>query len=385
MQSSLLAIQATTSLPTIDNRNHPRPVRTSPDLYISVIVPVRNEAGCLGGLLDQLLDQQYNAERYEIIVADGQSTDATRRIASEYASKHARVRLVDNPRRWSSAGRNAAIAAARGDIMLIVDGHCELDDRHYLAKVAGAFERTGADCLGRPQPLDLPGGRALQTAISLARSSRLGHHPASHIYRGGEHYVKAHSVAVAYRRAVFDKLGIFDETFDACEDVEFNHRIDRAGLRCFFTSAIKLRYHPRGSLRGLFLQMRRYGRGRARLLRKHPKTLSAASCLPAIFVLGALSGLPLAAAVRPLAPVYVAVMLFYSVAVAAAAILAASRGRRHGLAPLVALSLTAVHFGAGAGFIEEIGRGLVSRRPWAQRPRAALTETASRSAEPSGA
>ena len=91
---------------------------------------------------------------------------------------------------------------------------------------------------------------------------------------------------MAYRRTVFDRVGEFDERFDACEDVELNHRIDRAGLRCFFTPAVRVLYFPRSSLRGLFHQMARYGRGRVRLLRKHPETFSPGGFIPAAWLAG---------------------------------------------------------------------------------------------------
>ena len=106
---------------------------------------------------------------------------------------------------------------------------------------------------------------ALQKAIAAARASWLGHHPDSFVYSSQEQFVPAKSVAVAYRRSVFDMVGLFDESFDTCEDVELNHRIDRAGLRCYFTPKIAIRYSPRLSLRALFLQMARYGRGRVRI------------------------------------------------------------------------------------------------------------------------
>ena len=98
------------------------------------------------------------------------------------------------------------------------------------------------------------------------------------------------SVAVAYRREVFETVGLFDESFDACEDVEFNHRVARAGLRCFFTPRVGVRYHPRATLAGLFRQMARYGRGRVRLLRKHPDTFSLPGFLPAAFLFGLVAG-----------------------------------------------------------------------------------------------
>src|SRR5204862_2547273 len=139
-------------------------------------------------------------------------------------------------------GRNAAVRAARGEIVVLVDGHCELDGPGYLREVASAFARSGADCLGRPQPLDVSRATALQRAVAAARASRLGHHPDSHIYSDREGFVPPQSVAVAYRREVFERVGYFDESFDACEDVELNHRAARAGLTCYFTPRVAVRY-----------------------------------------------------------------------------------------------------------------------------------------------
>src|SRR5205823_12155287 len=120
---------------------------------------------------------------------------------------------VRNPGRLSSAGRNQAVRVSRGAIVVLVDGHCEIDSRGYLRDLAHAFADSGADCVGRPQPLDVPGATVLQRAIAAARSSPLGHHPASYIYSSAERFVPPQSVAVAYRRAVFERVGLFDEGF----------------------------------------------------------------------------------------------------------------------------------------------------------------------------
>ncbi len=225
--------------------------------FISVIVPVRNEEVFIEATLRQLLAQDYDADKFEILVADGRSTDRTRDIVAALQAHYPQITLLDNPGRLSSAGRNVAIEASRGDLIVLIDGHCEIDNIHYLADVADAFARSGAECLGRPQPLDVSGATPLQRAVAVARSSRLGHHPASDIYSGDERFVAPESVAVAYRREVFSVVGAFDETFDACEDVEFNHRLARAGMRCFFTPRVQVRYFPRSSLSGLFRQMMR--------------------------------------------------------------------------------------------------------------------------------
>lgn len=323
-------------------------------LSISVIVPVRNEAEFIEHTLAQLVAQDYDLERLEILVVDGESTDGTPGLAAGIAARQHNIRLLTNPKRLSSAARNIGIQNAKGDVVVIVDGHCELDGDQYLAKLADAFERSGADCIGRPQPLDVTNATTLQRAIAAARSSRLGHHPDSHVYSCQEGFVPAKSVAVAYRRSVFDQVGYFDEAFDACEDVELNHRIDRAGLRCFFTPEVAVRYAPRDSLRGLFGQLVRYGRGRVRLLRKHPETFSLRTLIPAVFVLGCVLGLGLMWLSPWLAMTYWGALGTY-VGILAIASLHISI-IQHDLSLLLLLPATflTVHLGSGGGLLIEV-------------------------------
>jgi succinoglycan biosynthesis protein ExoA len=328
--------------------------RTDAAPFISVIVPVRNEEKFIAGTLRQLLEQDYDPRCFEVIVADGDSTDGTREVVADLQARHDNLRLFANPRRWSSAGRNVAVRAARGEIVVLVDGHCDLDNPQYLEDLASAFERSGADCMGRPQPLDVPGANRLQRAIAAARASRLGHHPDSHVYSSAEGFVPPQSVAIAYRRSVFERIGPFDEAFDACEDVEFNHRAARAGLRCFFTPRVRVRYHPRDSLGGLFRQMFRYGRGRVRLLRKHPETFTLPGFVPAAFVAGVFAGPFLAWWLPVLGFVYGGVLGFYALAVLLFSIALGARTREPGLLPLLPLAFLAIHFGAGSGILREL-------------------------------
>jgi succinoglycan biosynthesis protein ExoA len=317
--------------------------------FISVIVPVRNEEAFIESTLRQLLAQDYDPDKFEILVADGCSTDHTREIVAALQVKHVQITLLDNPGRLSSCGRNVALEMSRGELIVLIDGHCELDNPHYLAELADAFARSGADCVGRPQPLDVSGATLIQRAIAVARSSRLGHHPASHIYSDGEGFVAPESVAVAYRREVFNVVGVFDRTFDACEDVEFNHRLARAGLRCFFTPHVQVRYFPRSSLAGLFRQMIRYGRGRVRLLRKHPDTFSLLGFMPALFfacvLLGPLSGLLFPS----LLLAYGAVLAIYALSVLSFSVAGALRERDVLMMPLLSAVYPAIHLGAAVG------------------------------------
>jgi succinoglycan biosynthesis protein ExoA len=327
--------------------------------FISVIVPVRNEAAFIRQTLEQLLAQEYDPERFEILVADGQSTDDTAAIVRQLATGHSNLRLLHNPGRWSSAGRNLGIRAASGDIVVIVDGHCDLGNPRYLRDLTEAFARSGADCVGRPQPLNVAGASPLQRAIAAARTSRLGHHPDSFIFSSAEQFVRPQSVAIAYRRSVFDRIGLFDESFDACEDVEFNHRLDRAGMTCFFTPRVKAHYYPRSSLSGLCKQMVRYGRGRVRLLCKHPETISLGGLMPALFLLGVFAGLAAALLSPWLALVYFGTLALYALTVVAVSVALSFKARDLRLLPWLPAVFAAIHGGAGFGILQEAALSLV--------------------------
>ena len=330
--------------------------------FISVVMPVRNESERIAELLDRLLEQHYPSEFFEILVVDGRSTDSTRSIVQQYVERCPNVRLFDNPGRLSSFARNIGAKNARGDIILVVDGHCLIDYPKMFQRMSDTFEKTGADCLGRPQPLEMKNATKVQWAIAMARRSWLGHHPLSFIYADEPQRVPASSVAVAYRRSVFEKIGYFDERFDACEDVEFNTRIDKSGLVCFFDPQIAVRYEPRKTISGLFYQMVRYGKGRTRLYRKHPETFSVNSFAPGLFLTGLFAG-PLCCFLAflffqplfwSLLMAYVGIILLYLVVVATGTIQVVWKQRRFDLLPLLPVVFFAIHFGVGYGVVMEM-------------------------------
>jgi succinoglycan biosynthesis protein ExoA len=329
--------------------------------FITVIVPVRNEEAFIGATLEPILDQDYPGALFEVVVVDGESTDATTEIVGGMLDRYPNLRLFSNPKRLSSAARNIGIRQGRGDIFVIIDGHCEIRNRHYLRDLAGAFERSGADCIGRPQPLDVDGASLVQRAIAAARASWLGHHPSSWIYSSGEQFVQPQSVAVAYRRTVFDEVGLFDDSFDACEDVEFNCRVHEAGLRCFFTPKALVHYFPRPTLAGLFKQMVRYSRGRVRLLRKHPETFSAFSFAPLCFLVFVLTGPLLLWQFPSLQAVYGGILGLYALLVGLASLQIALRKTSPGLLLWLPAVFATIHLGSGAGALQELIAGLARR------------------------
>jgi GT2 family glycosyltransferase len=327
---------------------------------VSVIVPVRNESRSIEHTLRLLLTQDFPRGEFEVIIADGASTDDTVPIVRRLQAEFDNLKLVFNPARLSSAGRNTAIRHATKDVVVVVDGHCHVPDRAYLKKLSAAFEASGADSLGRPQPLDIDNATPFQRAVSAARSSRLGHNPGSDIYSDEAKFVPPQSTAVAYSRKVFAAVGLFDQEFDACEDVEFNERVHAAGLTCYFTPAVKIVYEPRSSFRALFYQLGRYGGGRAKLAAKHPHSLTLPALVPPLWAVWVpLAGL-LSLVVPYLGWLWLAsVALYVSVLLGAGAVL--GRGKPLAVAARIPAVFVAIHFGFAWGFWKEVGRQARSR------------------------
>ena len=122
---------------------------TLPDRpFVSVIMPVRNEAAFIERSLGAVLAQDYPSDRCEIIIADGMSDDDTRAIIQRLPGSE-RIRILDNPRRLQAPGLNLALAAARGDVIIRVDGHTIIAP-DYVTQCVGALHETGAANVGAP-------------------------------------------------------------------------------------------------------------------------------------------------------------------------------------------------------------------------------------------
>ena len=333
-------------------------------IHLSVIMPVRNEAEHIADSLDRLLAQHYETGKLEILVIDGMSEDATPLIVQEYVQKHPDIiRYFENPKRLSSAARNVALRNAKGEAVIIVDGHCFLDGNDMLQRVDAAFAQSGADCLGRPifvqEMKDAP---LFQWANATARESPLGHHADSFMYSNRAQFTPASSTAIAFRMSVFEKVGTFDENFDAAEDVEFNTRIDAAGLKCWFEPAIAIRYEPRKTVMGLAYQVNRYGRGRVQVWRKHRHTASLKSFAPGFFTLGVIVGflttfitpavLPLRLTLPILLTIYSVAALYLLIVMAESARLAIMQ-KRPVIFPGLIVAFITIHFGYGWGMLRE--------------------------------
>jgi GT2 family glycosyltransferase len=329
--------------------------------YLSVVISARNERKMLPGLIDQLLEQNYPAELYEILVVDGRSTDGTADlIRRRYSNRRVRVRVLDNPKRSVSAGRNTGIRAASGDAMVFLSGHCRIPSTNLLADTAEILETTGAGCLCRPQPLVAEAETRMGQAIARARSTRIGRGAAAPEMAG---FVDPPGFAGTFLRSVFEEVGFFDESFDACAGLDFNERLRNAGIRAYCDPRLAVHELPPQKLRHLLREMFSHGRGASHFMRKHPECSSLAEIAP----LGILLAVLLALFAWSQLPHWTAAIITLPLAVFPVGVLLASMqiAASHGFrsawrAPLV---FATIYLGQGTGLLFEYAFPSESRKP----------------------
>jgi glycosyltransferase involved in cell wall biosynthesis len=315
--------------------------------FVTVIMPVRNEAGFIAQSLGAVLAQDYPAERVEIIVADGMSTDGTREIVRALEARHARLRLVDNTGRIAPTALNAALRVARSEIVVRVDGHCEIAP-DYVRRCVECLAREGVEGVGGP--IKTIGLTTTARAIAAAMSSSFG--------VGGSAFrtVKDRRMLVdsiafpAYTRRAIEQAGLFDEELIRNQDDEYNYRLRSLGGRLLLVPEIRSRYYSRGSLRSLRRQYFQYGYWKVRVLQKHPRQMRARQFAPPLFaaallILSLLSPFFVAArlALAAVACAYVAANLCASVLTA--------RKNDWRLLPLLPATFATLHLSYGFGFL----------------------------------
>ena len=321
--------------------------------FVSVVVPARDEERSLDPCLASITAQHWPADRLQVVVVENGSRDRTRAVAEAWAAGDPRVGVVVSQAANHAEAMNAGIRAARGEIVARVDAHSYVD-RGYVAEVVAAFDRhPEAAAVGGAF---LPAGETLRERVAgLARSSRLG-------VGGGygadrlphDHPVRSVQCG-AYRREALLAVGGFDPAMAYGEDEELNWRLRRRGFQVMLCPTLRQLYRPRASLAGLWRQYWNYGRGRMRVLRKHPDFLAPRHLAPSALVV-ALGGLAAAGTVLPAAHAALALVAGAWGAVLAGASCAA-RGARWRERLLLPCAVAGMHLAYGAGLLREAGGG----------------------------
>jgi succinoglycan biosynthesis protein ExoA len=257
---------------------------------VSAIMPVLNEERHLVEAVEGVLGQAYLGE-LEVVLALGPSQDRTDEIAAGLAAADSRVRLVENPSGRTPDALNAAIKAARHDLIVRVDGHGVLSPG-YIRVAVDEIRRTGAANVGGI--MRAVGETDFECAVARAMTSPLGI-GAAPFHLGGSPGPADSVYLGVFRREVLDRLGGYDEHFARAQDWELNHRIRAAGETVWFTPDLVVTYRPRSSLRALGAQFFCTGQWRREVIRRYPGTASprylAAPLVTASVGAGALVGL----------------------------------------------------------------------------------------------
>ncbi len=262
---------------------------------VSVVIPARNEGRTLRRCLEALLAQDYPAEQLEILVADGRSTDDSRAIVQDLAASHPHLTLLDNPNRTVPYALNIAIRAARGSVIVRVDGHAVVAP-NYVSQCVRALDASGAANVGGPMRSRGVGfwGRTIAAAMRSPFAGTAKFHYASEPQEVDTVYLGA------FRREVLERVGLFDESLPRDQDYELNHRIREAWERIYYDPAISVEYFGRESLSALLRQYWNYGAGKAVTLGLRPGALKPRHLASPLLVLGLGGGAGLALLRRPL-------------------------------------------------------------------------------------
>lgn len=252
---------------------------------VSVVMPVRDEARHLSASVRSVLDQDYTGD-IEVVMAVAPSSDGTEALVEQLLSADTRLRAVPNPSGATPSALNAAIAAARHDIVVRLDGHAHLPP-DYVRIAVETLQVTGADNVGGMMAAE--GVTAFEQAVARAMTSRLGVGNAA-FHTGGDAGPADTVYLGVFRRPALVGAGGYDDDYLRAQDWELNYRIRSAGGLVWFTPRLRVSYRPRRNLKTLADQYYNYGRWRRALVRRHGDTVSVRYLAPPAAVIGVLGG-----------------------------------------------------------------------------------------------
>ncbi len=222
---------------------------------IAVVVPVRDGAETIVGLLDALAAQDQAAAH--VVVVDDESDDETVHLVGSHALG---PELVHGDGRGSYAARNAGAAAIAPDVDVIAftDADCR-PDPGWLGALAHAMQ----------DDVDLVAGRIVQ---DLPAHPTVWHRYDAATYLDQlelvQHEGFGATANLAIRREVFTAAGGFDTTLRSSGDLELGRRCRAAGHHLAYAPDAVVHHRPRGSLGEVWRLHRRLGAGWTALARR---------------------------------------------------------------------------------------------------------------------
>lgn len=330
---------------------------------VSLIMPVRNEADFIAESLSAVLAQDYPRDQLEVFVADGRSSDDTRRIVTDLASRcvDRPVTIVDNPEGIVATGLNAALRQVRGDIIVRVDGHCRIAP-DYVTRCVAHLQR--GDVVGVGGSIETVATSAVGKAIAAAMSSSFGVGGSAFRTLKDQTLLADTVPFPAYTRRAIEAAGPYDEELVRNQDDEYNYRLRKLGGRLLLAADVKSQYYSRTSLRSLWRQYFQYGYYKVRVMQKHPRQMKLRQFVPPAFVAALVAGACLAPFSAAARWALVATVLLYGLSVLLATVTTA---RQHPVPNpwVLGVIFPILHISYGLGFLIGLGRFGLHPRPTA--------------------
>jgi succinoglycan biosynthesis protein ExoA len=253
---------------------------------VSIIIPCYNEEKTIAKLLTGLYKQTYPHQCMEIIIADGLSTDDTRKKIAEFSKElpDITIMVIDNPQKTIPSGLNFAIEAATGEYIVRLDAH-SIPEIDYIEKCVAGLENNRGDNVGGVWIIQPSNSTWISESIAKAASSPIGVGNAN--YRLNSRSGEVDTVPFgSFRKSYLLDIGGFDENLQTNEDYELNTRIRKNGGKIWLDNSIKSTYFARPTYKKLASQYWRYGWWKAQMLKRYPDTIKWRQALPPFFVLG---------------------------------------------------------------------------------------------------
>lgn len=219
--------------------------------FVSVIVPVLDDLTGLTRCLAALAEQDYPADRFEVVAVDnGSSVDLRPALPPD-----PRFQLLREERPGSYAARNTGLAAAKGEVLAFTDADCTPDPLWLTQGVRALVGPPAADAVGGSVRLYFRS--AAPRGLAEVFEAREAFPQAGYVANGWA--VTAN--LFTWRRS-FDRVGAFDGTLTSRGDADWGQRLSRAGGVFAFAPAAVVRHPARADLRELLRKSRRTGRGK---------------------------------------------------------------------------------------------------------------------------
>lgn len=235
------------------------------ELTLSVVLISWNHLDFLKRLISQMLDQDFDPADYEVIVVDDGSEDGTQEWLKQQTDSRIIV-LLSQDKCGRSTSRNRGIRAARGKIIVMVDGDHTVN-RDFLSLHAERHRQKHCAIVGKSDFVDHPDFVALNHYLNNGGAAKL---PPDTPLPGRYFLTRNCSVP----KSVLLQIGLFDDRYVVWggEDLDIGARIEDAGVPLYGEPRALAIHHHLRPLNSLLSNLYEYGRlGIPYILERHPR------------------------------------------------------------------------------------------------------------------